>query len=154
MNTRALYIFLAVQALFAVSLIYVGARAREARRQDYLELTHRVTSGMAGEADFLKLAAHIPGGADAQTVRALFGAPLQLAKEMTAGNESIEPRKGNFWIYYVAQDDKPVSPPDVVKLAGKIRCFVVDFDEKGGGRGAIVWVVHPIEPAKPPAAAP
>jgi hypothetical protein len=156
MNTRVLYIIVGIQVLFAISLIVIGTRARDSRKQEYLELTNRVTSGYATEEEFAKLAGYIPAGADAQTVRSLFGAPLQIVGSLIAGDETLEPRTGKYWIYYVAQNDEPVDPEKIPTLKGKIRCFVVEFNEQRRARGKVVWVQHPIEPSKstPPIASP
>ena len=103
MNTRLLKILLAVQALFTTGLIVVGVTARDNRRMEYLELTRRVSAGLAKTDDFVKLAARTPDDADALAIRALFGPPLQRGSQLDVGanaHETPERRTGDFWLYY------------------------------------------------------
>jgi hypothetical protein len=153
MNTRALYILLAVQVLFAGALIFIGAQSRDARKLDYLERTHRVTSGQAGEDDFAKLNALLAPESDAQVVRALFGVPVLSAGEIESRDSKdaakTPARKGIFWIYYPYQPSQPPLPPidpaAARKLSGAQRCFVIEFDEFGRAKGQLAWVTHPLK---------
>lgn len=144
MNSRLLYVFLFVQGLFALSLIYVGMRSREARKQDYLELTHRVTAGHASLEDFDRLKLNLATNADAERVRALFGLPVQTASSIELAGEKGKPHTGTFWIYYAeAEGQRPIDRDAAQKLSGGVKCFVVSFNEKST-RGDVVEVVHPI----------
>jgi len=145
MNTRLIKIVVAVQAVFAAGLIAVGVAARENRRMEYLELTRRVSSGQAKSDDFLKLAAHVPDEADALTIRALFGPPLQRSAEIVVGDASPDRRSGDFWIYYPADSSGyPIDFTALAKMKGTVQCFVVDFDSKGRAQAELLWVQHPV----------
>ena len=140
-NTRLLQAVLIVQALFAFSLIYIGSRARENRKQDYLELTHRVTSGQANEADYLKLAGMVPMQADKEVIRSLFGPPLLAKSEVVFDEDNLGAVKGTFWLYFVVgEDGKIVGVQDVAELKGRVRCFVVGFNADGRAQWRMAWV--------------
>lgn len=150
MNSRALYIALAVQALFAGALIFAGARARDARKMEYLELTHRATSGQASEDELAKLLALLPPNADAQAVRALLGMPVLVRANIELRMARDEPQaqalKGSFWIYYPAQPGQPPFHPAAAgKLSGPQRCLVLEFDDSGRAKGKWAWVSHPVK---------
>jgi hypothetical protein len=149
MNTRLFYALLAVQALFALGLIVVGLRSRDERRLEYLELTHRITSGHAKPEDFMKLSSLITHEADETVVRTLFGPPLRRATEIEVvekdSDSSAQHRKGNFWIYYpVGAQDRALDFDALSKLQGPVQCFVVEFDAKGRARGDMISVMHPL----------
>jgi hypothetical protein len=149
MNTRLFYAVLAVQALFALGLILVGLRARDERRLEYLELTHRVTSGQAKPEHFMKLSSVVTQEADETIVRALFGPPLRRAAEIDvvkgSDDSKTEHRKGNFWVYYPADSQgRPLDFDAASKLQGPVQCFVVEFDAKGRARGDIITIMHPL----------
>ena len=144
MNRRALYIVVAVQALFAISLIFVGVISREERRVRYLELTHRITAGQATESEFKSLAQLAPANADETTVRAMFGAPLRTAERIRVENSGE--RTGRFWIYYFATPENRAPGPDEIRqLQGPVRTFVISFDKSGMARGDFLSVIHPLE---------
>ena len=151
-NTRLLYVLLAVQFLFAGALIFVGEQVRSKRRLDYLELTHRVTSGRARRDDFEKLAALLPERAERPEVRALFGLPLLRADGVDSDEAGQRRREtGEFWIYYfAAAASDPENPPapfdksDAEKLSGIQNCFVIAFDAKGRATAKVMALVHPI----------
>ena len=88
MNQRALYVVLAVQALFAGALLYAGITSRESRRIGYLELTHRVTAGQASVADFEKLAGFLPDPIEKPAIRSLFGLPVVRATSIQTKDTS------------------------------------------------------------------
>ena len=141
-NTRLLYVILIVQALFAFSLLYVGGRARENRRQDYLELTHRVISGHASEEDFSKLAKLLPARADAETVRLLFGLPLRTSLQLNLGDPP-QVHKGEFWVYYpTGPEGQSIGLQEMQELKGAVRCFIIEFDAKTVVRDEFAPVVH------------
>src|SRR5260370_41860267 len=108
MNTHVLRIVLIVQLIFAASLVYIGSSAREGRRMEYLELTHRATSGQASEEELAKLITMLPPDSDEDRVRALFGLPLERATELQLGDPPAN-QSGNFWVYYPATDNQPVT---------------------------------------------
>ena len=153
MNTRLLKILLAVQALFAAGLIVIGVTARDNRRMEYLELTRRVSAGLAKNDDFVKLAARMPDDADTLAIRALFGPPLKRSSQLDVGanaQETPERRTGDFWLYYPSDSNGyPIDYDALSKLKGPVQCFVFNFDEKGFGRGELLWVQHPIAGATP-----
>jgi len=133
-----------VQGLFAISLIYVGSRAREARKADYLELTHRLTAGHASFEDFEKVKTLLVPSDDAERVRALLGLPVQTADSLELTAEKGKSRAGKFWIYYAEADDQhAIDSAAAQKMSGSVKCFVVEFTDKGP-RGEVVEVVHPI----------
>jgi hypothetical protein len=141
MNIRLLYVLLAVQALFAGALLYVGYTARENRKTAYLELTHRVTSGTATAAEFEKLQAFLPGNADKAIVRALFGLPVE--RRIAAGNVAPE-----TWLYYPLTEDQlargeRIDSADVKNFKGAVVCFVIEFDERGKAHAKLGPVQHP-----------
>ena len=159
-NKSLLRVVLIVQALFAFSLIYIGTRARENRKQDYLELTHRVTSGQASEEDFVRLSKMLPFPSDKEIVRSLFGLPLETRGELVIEESSPEPdntkassaagiaksasKKGEFWLYSPAgEDGKLIGPQEFSALKGRVRCFVVEFDSNGRAHPEMTWVVRP-----------
>lgn len=144
MNRRLLYVFLFVQGLFALAIIYVGSRAREARKQDYLELTHRVTAGHASLDDFQKVKALLMPDADPERVRALLGLPVQTAGSLELASEKGKPHAGKFWIYYAESDgQRPIDRDAAQKLTGGVKCFVVEF-AANRARGDVVEIIHPI----------
>ena len=144
MNKRALYVLLAIQVLFAGSLIYLGSQAREARRDEYLVLTHRITSGMASEADFNRVAEHMPGDAGAQVVRALFGLPVEIRFEIPVEGEHsiVQTRTGVFWIYYPNLNGTVIDGISIRKLGGAVNCFVVQFDKNDKAKAEWLKIVH------------
>lgn len=133
-----------MQGLFGIALIYVGSRAREARKADYLELTHRVTAGHASFDDFEKVKLMLPLDADPQRVRALLGLPVQTTESLELAAEKGKPHAGKFWIYYAEGEGQlAIDREAALKFSGAVKCFVVSFNEKST-RGEVVEVVHPI----------
>ena len=148
MDRRLLYVVLFVQGLFAIALIYVGSRAREARKEDYLELTHRLTAGHASVEDFEKVKTLLVPSDDPERVRALLGLPVLTADSLELAAEKGKPRAGKFWIYYAeAADQHAVDSAAAQKFSGGVKCFVVEFTDKGP-RGDVVEVVHPVGAVK------
>jgi hypothetical protein len=148
MNKRLLYLILLVQVLFAFGLIMIGIRARDNRRNEYLELTWLVSSGQATTEDFAKLKSHLGPESDAQMVRSLLGVPMQTASEVEIGETKIEKRTGEFWLYYPRDPGAPaalLSPESARKLSGAVKTFVVSFDEKGFAKGEMLMVKHPVK---------
>ena len=140
-NKGLLRVVLIVQALFAFSLIYIGTRARENRKQDYLELTHRVTSGQASEEEFVKLSKILPFPSDKEIVRSLFGLPLETRSELLLEGSAL--KKGEFWLYApAAEDGKLIGPLEFSALKGRVRCFVVEFDTNGRAHPQMAWVTR------------
>lgn len=157
MNTRLLYFLLAVQIFFAGALLFIGIQVREKRRGDYLELTHRVTSGRASRGDYEKLLTYIPERAEKPEIRSLFGLPL-LRVDGTEIDEDGKRSalKDESWLYYFAPKMiDPDNPPpllddsDALKLSGPQSCFVVNFNERGRAAARIANVIHPVSPRKP-----
>jgi hypothetical protein len=154
MNTRLLYFLLFVQFVFAGSLIYLGTQVREKRRKDYLDLTHRVTSGRASQADFEKLLPFVPERAEKPEIRALFGCPLLRAQSVELEEEGKRTSaKGESWLYYFAAEirnpENPPAPPDISdteKLTGPQPCFIVTFNERGRATARVARVIHPLKP--------
>ncbi|HYG75818.1 MAG TPA: hypothetical protein VEK08_12510 [Planctomycetota bacterium] len=144
MNTRAFHIVIAVQALFAIALIYIGMVARERRQTEYLERTHRVIAGHATIEDFQKLRAAMPADANMQTVRSLFGLPVLWARKLEFVEPNLGEQEGPFWVYYPRDAGENLTTwHNVVALQGDIQCFVVKIS-KGPWIGEIVKVKHPI----------
>lgn len=150
MPPKMLNVLLVVQALFAGSLLYIGYTSRENRKQDYLELTHRVTAGQASAADFQKLAGFLPDWGGKPEVRALFGLPVTRATQLEL--KDAKPITGEYWVYYTPRQVGPIEMPltpvdsaDVEKLQGSVACFVVEFDKKGRAKPRMENVVHPIK---------
>ena len=144
MDTRLFKIVLAVQAFFAAALIIVGLIARENRRVEYLDQTRRITSGQATGEEYTRLASRILS-ADAVTVRALYGPPMQRATEIDVGSSKPEHRSGTFWIYYPADaHGYPLDYDAIGKLSGPVSCFVVSFEDERAD-GQLLTVVHPLK---------
>ena len=144
MDTRLFKIVLAVQVFFAAALIIVGLISRDNRRVEYLEQTRRITSGQASAEEYNKLVPRIYG-ADALTVRALCGPPMQRATELDAGSGKPEHRSGTFWIYYPADaNGYPLDFEALEKLSGPVSCFVVSF-ENNRADASVLTVVHPVK---------
>jgi hypothetical protein len=147
LNRRLLYVFLFVQGFFAIALIYVGTRAREGRKQDYLELTHRVAAGHATLDDFEKLKFMLPLDSDAERVRALLGLPDQTATSIELAVEKGKPHAGKFWIYYPeGADQHAIDREAAEKLSGGVKCLVVEFGEKT--RADVVEIIHPLNTSR------
>lgn len=150
MNTRLLYIILFAQVIFAGGLLYVGRQSRANRRQDYLELTHRVTSGQASAADFERLSGHLPDGADKTAVRSLLGPPLMRANRVEYEDGKSSAPNSSVWLYYplnAETAEAPAAPLDVAeieKLKGPVACFVVEFNERGRASWRMGKVNHPL----------
>lgn len=150
MNMRALYVVLAIQALFAGALLYVGYTARENRKTAYLELTHRITSGTATANDYEKLQAYLPYDADRAIVRALFGLPLVRRAQL----KSDDSKKKDYevtevWIYYPLTTDQAskggrIDVPDAEKLSGEVQIYIVEFDERGRAHAELRTLKHPL----------
>jgi hypothetical protein len=157
MNTRLLYVLLAVQALFAAALLYVGYVARDNRRQAYLELTHRVTSGQAGSAEYTQLAGFLSRDADKTAVRALFGLPVLRTAQVAIdeGKSTATVIQGDYWIYYPndtqsGEPGKPVDTADTELFTQSCQCFLIEFDAKGRASGRLVKLAHPVLLMKKP----
>lgn len=150
-NTRLLHILLIVQFVFAGALIFVGVQVRSKRRLDYLELTHRVTSGRARREDFEKLAAFLSDRAQPDEVRALFGLPLQRANDIEVEIDGkLQTLPTESWIYYfdsVPADPEnalaPIDRDDAEKLTGLQLCFVVSFSMRHASEH-VLKVMHPL----------
>ena len=144
MNTRLFYVVLGVQTFFAAALIIIGLISRDNRRVEYLEQTRRITSGQASVDDYTKLSSRI-FGADALTVRAHCGPPMQRATELDIGPGKPEHRTGTFWIYYPADaHGYPLDFEAMEKLSGPVSCFVVSF-ENNRADAQVLSVVHPVK---------
>ncbi len=158
MNIRLSKIVLLVQALFAGLLLYIGYSLRAARKQEYLEWTHRVTSGQATSADFQKLADRLDDTADRTVIRTLFGLPVKRVHHLELKDGSkLESAKGEYWIYYPNNPPEtpesnitPIDENGADKFTGPIPCFIVEFNERGRATAQFATVMHPI--AEKPAA--
>jgi hypothetical protein len=153
MNTRLLYVILFTQVLFAGALLYIGRQSRANRKQDYLELTHRVMAGHGRDEDFEKLIDYLPKNADKTVVRSLFGLPVARMKQIETlpkGKDSL--LKGDFWLYYPVKDEGTPEAPativdtaDVENLKGELRCFIIEFNDRGRvDHFRTVVVEHPL----------
>lgn len=145
MNIRLLHVLLVIQLIFAGSLFYIGNRVRETRKSNYLEITHRITSGCGNEDDFLKLAGTLPPVSRTQDVRSLFGLPVQMADKLIVTDPEEKILKGRFWLYYLVDSSiDTIDANSVLKLNGRVRTFVISVNAQGCVRGRIMWVMHPL----------
>ena len=156
LNKRALYVIVAIQALFVAALIYVGSVARDSRRIEYLELSHRVASGQGTPADFLKVRGVLPVDAGPEAIRALLGLPVQTATTLTFTDAKLGQQNGRFWLYYphvpatASTPARVIGPAEARALNGPIQTFVLSFDPAGRVRGELIEVQHPIEATPDP----